>query len=113
MLENSVVQISTGKLIGITLLPSSVLLVSGIIIWRYWRKQQAHLQTETDELNDKVGQIIQQMADTQAEEAGIQATAESSAPQQKSTLKTDEDMAGVGLFEFIIQDNIQLRQETS
>lgn len=111
MLENSVIQITTGKLAAITLLPSSALLVSGIIMWRFWRKQQAQLQAENDELNDKVSQIIKQISDTQVEKSRTQATIEPPVPQQNNTIKADMDLGGVGLLEFIIQDNIQLRQE--
>ncbi len=63
MLENSVVQISTVKLLGVSLLPSSILLISGIIIWRIWSNKQSRLQTETDVLNDELRQIKKQMAD--------------------------------------------------
>jgi len=65
MLENSVVQISTCKLLCASLLPSSALLVSGIIIWRIWLNKQSRLQTETDVLNDELKQIKKQMADLQ------------------------------------------------
>jgi ABC-type transport system involved in cytochrome bd biosynthesis fused ATPase/permease subunit len=117
MLENSVVQISTGKLLGASLLPSSLLLVSGIIIWRIWRNKQSRLQTKTDALNDELRQIKKQMADLQtannkAESNKSTQTVSTSATRQTKQ-KSGKSPGGMGLFEYLIEDNIQLRQSTS
>ena len=113
MLGNSVIQITTGKLVGAVLLPSSVLLVSGVITWRLWRSKQAQLQAETDDLNDEVRQMKEQMADIQAAKNENQSTVTtlSSSSQQESTPKEDPSLEKTGLFEFLIEDNIQLRQQ--
>jgi len=129
MLQNSVVQISTGKLLGATLLPSSILLVSGIIIWQFWRNKQSHLQTETDVLNDELQQIKKEMADlqtankkTEADESAQTVNRSSAVLQQTSAQKTSAQQTSpksakspekMGLFEYLIEDNIQLRQSTS
>ena len=119
MLENSVVQISTGKLLGASLLPSSILLVSGIIIWRIWRHKQSRLQTETDVLNDELSQLKKQMADLQTannkaeSDESVQTVKTSSADAQQTSQKRAKGPEGVGLFESLIEDNIQLRQSTS
>ncbi len=118
MLENSVVQISTAKLMGVSLLPSSILLVSGIIIWRIWYNRQSCLQTKTDVLNDELRQIKKQMADLQTaknksgSDESMQTVNMSSAAQQ-TRQKTGQSPGGMGLFEYLIEDNIQLRQSTS
>jgi len=128
MLENSVVQISTGKLLGATLLPSSILLLGGIIIWQIWRNKQSHLQTETDVLNDELRQIKKEMADLQTAnnkseaDESVQTVNRSAAAQQtsvqktrvqKSSQKSTKNPEKMGLFEYLIEDNIQLRQSTS
>ena len=123
MLENSVVQISTVKLLGVSLLPSSILLVSGIIIWRIWRNKQSRLQTETDVLNDELRQIKKQMADLQtannkAESDESMQTVNTSSAAQHTSQKSASQKSGkspvkMGLFEYLIEDNIQLRQSTS
>lgn len=121
MLENNVVQISTGKLLGASLLPSSILLVSGIIIWQIWRNKQSHLQTETDMLHDELRQIKKQIADLKTannkaeSDKSRQTTNISSATARQTSQSQKSDLSSVktGLFEFLIEDNIQLRQSTS
>lgn len=122
MLENNVIQISTAKLLGASLLPSSILLISGIIIWRIWRNKQSRLQTETDVLNDELRQIKKQMADLQttnnkAESDESLQTVNTSAAQQTSqksaSQKRGKSPGKMGLFEYLIEDNIQLRRSTS
>jgi len=118
MLENSVVQISTGKLLGASLLPSSILLLSGIIIWQIWRNKQSRLQAKTDELNDELRQIKKQMADLQtannkAESDESMQTVNTSASAQQTSQKSGKSPEEMGLFEYLIVDNILLRQSTS
>lgn len=124
MLENNVIQISTAKFLGASLLPSSILLISGIIIWRIWRNKQSRLQTETDVLNDELRQIKKQMADLQtannkAESDESMQTVNTSAAvaqqtsQKSSSQKSAKSPGKMGLFEYLIEDNIQLRQSTS
>ena len=109
MLQNNVIQITTAKLVGATLLPSSVLLISGVIIWRVWRNKQNSLQAETNLLNDELRQMKEQMADIQKTTA--QTSPSSVAPpspkQSKNPGKSSSD---IGLFEFLIEDNVQMRQ---
>ena len=121
MLENSVVQISTGKLLGVSLLSNSILLLSGIIIWRVWQNRQSHLQTEADALINELGQIKKQIADlhtsyNKAEsDESMQPVNKFTAAQQSSpkSTKSAESPVKMGLFEYLIEDNIQLRQSTS
>ena len=106
MLQNSVIQMSTAKLVGATVLPNSILLISGIIIWRFWRNKQARLQAETDELTDAVKLMKEQMTDIQ--------TAKNKGPSNKATSSTSGEGTNpddTGLFEFLIEDNIQLRNQ--
>jgi len=105
MLENSVVQITTGKLVGAIVIPNSILLISGIILWRFWRNKQTQLQAETDELNNEVKHIREQMAD-------IQTANENQLNEVPTSSFSDEqtDFDQIGLFEFLIEDNIQLRK---
>ncbi len=104
MLQNSVIQMSTAKLVGAALLPNSILLVSGIIIWRFWRNKQIQLQAETDELYDEVSLIKEQMTDLQ--------TAKDKSPSNKAASSgKGANPDDTGLFEFLIEDNIQLRNQ--
>lgn len=111
MLENSVIQITAGKFIGVTLLPSTLLLISGIIAWRLWKSKQTQLQAETDDLNDEVQQMKKQLADLHVTNNANQPTTEATSPQQNSGQKIDPDKTG--LFEYLISDNIKLRRRTS
>jgi hypothetical protein len=104
MLQNSVIQMSTAKLVGATVLPNSILLISGIIIWRFWRNKQTQLQAETDELTDEVKLIKEQMTDIQ--------TATNKSPSiTAASLGEGKNPDDTGLFEFLIEDNIQLRKQ--
>lgn len=119
MLGNNIVQISTAKLLGTSLLPSSILLVSGIIIWRIWSGKQSRLQTETDVLRDKLQHMQKQI--TELQEANnkaksndsMQTVKTSSSVAQKTSQKSGKNPAEIGLFEYLIEDNIQLRQSSS
>ena len=62
MLKNSAIKIATSRLAGTSLLPASLVLVGGIVVWRLWRKQ-AQLQTETNELSNELEDIKDQLAD--------------------------------------------------
>jgi len=106
MLQNSVIQISTAKLVGATVLPNSILLISGIIIWRFWRNKQAQLQAETDELTGEVKLIKEKMTDIQSAKNKSPSNKASSSTSNQSTNPDD-----TGLFEFLIEDNIQLRNQ--
>ena len=104
MLENSVIQITTGKLIGATVLPNSVLLIAGIVVWRFWRDKQTQLQTKTDELRDEIKYMKEQTTDKQTENHGSLSNTPS------TSLNEPTDSTQIGLFEFLIEDNIQLRK---
>ena len=103
MLENSVVHITTGKLVSAIVIPNSILLIGGIILWRFWRNKQAQLQAETDELNSEVKHIREQMTD-------IQTVNESQLNKVPASSDEHTDSDQIGLFEFLIEDNIQLRK---
>ncbi len=118
MLGNNVIQISTGKLLGASLLPSSILLVSGIIFWRIWHNKQSRLQTETDVLNDELNQVKKQMADLQtannkAESDGSMQAVNTPSAAQHTSQKSAKSPEKMGLFEYLIEDNIQLRKSSS
>lgn len=103
MFKNSVIQMTTGKLIGATLLPNSILLISGLVAWRLWSNKQTQLQTKTNELNSEIQQIKEQIAEIQTEK--------NRSPSKPPPLSNKlEDPMQAGLFEFLINDNIQLRK---
>ena len=66
MLKNSAIQFATRKLASTSLLPGSLILIGGIVVWRLWRKQ-AQLQTETSELSDDIKDIKEQLAEVKAD----------------------------------------------
>jgi len=96
----------TAKLVGATVLPNSILLISGIIIWRFWRNKQAQLQAETDELTDEVKLIKEQMTDIQIAKNGSPSN-KAPSPTSGEGINPDD----TGLFEFLIEDNIRLREQ--
>ncbi len=102
MLKNNIVHISTSKLIGATILPNSILLITGIVIWKLWRNKHSQLQTTTDELKNEIEYLKEQMNEIQTEKHKY-------LPQTSSSGQTDATQ--IGLFEFLIEDNIQLRKD--
>ncbi len=67
MFENTAIKITTSKLASTSasLLPGSVILISGIVVWRLWYKQ-AQLQTKTSELSNELKYLKKQIADIKA-----------------------------------------------
>jgi len=104
MIGNRVIHMTTGKLLGATVLPNSVLLITGIIIWQFWRKKQTHLQAETDKLYDEIEHIKEQMADIQTAQHENQSLTLPPSPHEHTA------STRTGLFELLIEDNIQLRK---
>jgi len=109
MLTNSVVQITTSKLIGAALLPSSMLLIGGLIAWRVWYNKQTRLQAKTDELNDELRQIKEQMSEFQSTTLSDKNPSTFSA-KHPAHQKSEDNPERMGLFEYLIEDNIQIRQ---
>ncbi len=103
MLQNSVIQMSTAKLVGATVLSNSILVITGIVIWQFWRNKQTQLQVETDGLTDEVKQIKEQLIDLQA--------SKNKSPSDKASSGEGKNSDDTGLFEFLIEDNIQLRKQ--
>jgi len=69
-------------------------------------------------LNDELKQIKQQMADLQTannktESDESMQTVKSSSAAQKSSHDSGKSSGETGLFEYLIEDNIQLRQSTA
>ena len=64
MFENTAIKLSTSKLASASasLLPGSLILISGIVVWRLWYNQ-TQLQTKTSELNDELKYLKKQLAE--------------------------------------------------
>jgi len=82
MFENTAIKITTSKLASTSasLLPGSLILVSGIVVWRLWYKQ-AQLQTKTSELSNELKHLKKQIAEiksTNKEDSGPTAPLSSS-----------------------------------
>jgi len=67
MFENTAIKITTSKLASssASLLPGSLILISGIVVWRLWYKQ-AQLQTKTSEFSDELESLKKQMTEIKA-----------------------------------------------
>lgn len=65
MFKNTAIKIGTTKLASVSLLSSSLVLVSGIVVWRLWKKQ-TQLQTKTGELSDELKHVKKQVAEIKA-----------------------------------------------
>lgn len=67
MYKSSAFKIVSGKLAGApllstsTILPSSLLLIGGIVAWQFWKKQ-GQLQSQTSELRDDLKKVEKQVA---------------------------------------------------
>lgn len=64
-LAKKAVNIVTSKLPNAALLPGSLILISGLVVWKLWSKQ-AQLQTETSELSDELQDVKKQVAEIKA-----------------------------------------------
>lgn len=62
MLKNSAIQLVTNKLASTSLLPGSLVIIGGIVVWQLWRKQ-AQLSTETSGLSDELKDVKRQLAE--------------------------------------------------
>lgn len=113
MLETTTIQLAVAKYATITLLPVSLMLTSGIIAWRMWKKYQLQSQAETDGMKDEIRDIKKQLSDLQKVNSRNQSDpTESTSQQQKRKKSTDKDQDNTGLFEYLINDNIKLRNQT-
>ncbi len=67
MFENTAIKLTTSKLASTSasLLPGSLILVSGIVVWRLWYKQE-QLQTKTSALNKELRYLKKQIAEIKA-----------------------------------------------
>ena len=67
MFKNTAIKITTNKLASTSasLLPGTLVIISGIVVWRLWYKQ-AQLQTKTSEMSDELKYIKKQIAKTKA-----------------------------------------------
>jgi len=110
MFENTAIQIATTKLASASLLPGSLFLMGGIVAWQLWRKQ-VKLQAETNELSEEFKAFKKQV--TANHKKDNEADVSSPSP-NKSTTSTNETTSAekLGLFEFLINDNIQIRKQT-
>lgn len=79
MLKNTAIKIASSKLASTSILPGSLILIGGIVVWDFWRKQ-AQLQTKTNELSDELEDVQEQIAEIKAE-------SESAAPLSSSLKK--------------------------
>ena len=78
MLKNTAVNLVTGKLANASLLPGSLILIGGLVVWRLWSKQ-VQLQTETSELSNELQDVKKQVAEIKATNDGKSETTLSSA----------------------------------
>ncbi len=111
MIKNTALHLLTGKLITTSLLPGSLFMVSGVLIWSIWQKQK-HLQNDTAELRSEVKKIKEQMdkLDASIETNQKQKAPDSSLLQEDHSIK-ESDEKKMGLFEYLINDNVKLRQQ--
>lgn len=60
MLDNTAVKIAASKLTNTSLLPGSLILLGGIVVWQLWSRQ-TQLQTETSKLNMQLKNVKRQV----------------------------------------------------
>jgi len=65
MLEKTVIKIVTGKLANAPILPGSLILIGGLVVWRLWSKQ-LQLQAETGVLSDELQDVKKQISEIKA-----------------------------------------------
>lgn len=107
MFENTAIQIATSKLASVSLLPGSLFLMSGIVVWQLWRKQ-VKLQAETSELSKEFKAFKKQVTDGNKVDA--ESVASISSSDKSSSPAKDTSPEKMGLFEYLINDNIQIRK---
>ncbi len=67
MFENTAFKITTSKLASTSssLLPGSLILLGGFVVWRLWYNQ-AQLQTKTSDLSDELKRLKKQIREIKA-----------------------------------------------
>ena len=82
MIENTAFKMTSSKIASTSasLLPGSLILISGIIVWRLWYRQ-TQLQTKTSEISDELKRLKKQMAE-------IEVKATNKADSEPDTLET-------------------------
>ena len=110
MLKNTAIQIATSKLASTSLLSGSLFLIGGVVVWQLWRKQ-LQLQTKTNKLSNEFKEFKQQAVYTNASDnTGSESVVPFSSPQKKDSSTKETSTEKLGLFEYLINDNIQIRQ---
>ena len=67
MIENTAFKMTSSKLASTSasLLPGTLILLSGVIVWRLWHRQ-TQLQTTTSEINNELKRLQLQIAEIKA-----------------------------------------------
>jgi hypothetical protein len=110
MLENAAIPLTTAKYAAASFIPSTLIIIGGIVFWCIWRKKQARYQAETDEIKDDIRDVKKQLNELQMVNSKDQP--DSSTSQQKKGHKAPGTQDKTGLFEHLINENIQLREQS-
>lgn len=64
MLDSTTIKLATSKLASASVpyLPGTLILISGIVVWKLWRNQ-TELQAQTSKLNNELNNVKKQVAD--------------------------------------------------
>lgn len=96
MYKSSAVKIVSGKLVSApllstsTILPSSLFLIGGIVVWRLW-KRQGQLNTQTSELGDEVQKLKKQVTKIKAASSDSKKPTVNIPPSFKKFFNRDDD----------------------
>lgn len=61
MVRNTAIQLAAGKLTSASLVPGSLFLLGGIVVWQLWRKQ-VQLQDQSNDLSTEIEDVKKQLA---------------------------------------------------
>ena len=103
MFNNTAIKIATSKLASTSLLPGSFFLISGIVVWQLWR-----INVELKDVKKQVAEI--NVANTVDSESVTPVS--SSLNESETVADTKTSPEKMGLFEYLINDNIQIRQHS-
>ncbi len=104
MLKNHLLKLTSTKMASAPLLPSSLVpgslfLVGGLVIWQLWKKQ-AKLQAQNSELSDDLTDVKKQLAKIKASKAASKSTAPLSDSLKKSAAPLSASLKKVSSLNF-------------
>jgi len=97
---------------SLSLLPVGVAVLGGVLAWKVWQQRQENKQQQIQQqtLNEQLDALKNQLDDIQSKETTEQTKSTVKKESSDANKPSAQPLAGNGLFEQLIDDNIALRK---